>query len=104
MEHFIPIVKYTLLVMTAPIWWPFLKALWEELRDALADDGGIFGSPPGPSEVERLRKERAERGDPLVHDPKFQPRGRRRERWTGQTSASGRASGPPARRKPGFRS
>ena len=35
--------KYLLLLLAAPIWWPFLKALFREFDEALKDEGGLFG-------------------------------------------------------------
>ena len=44
------IVKYGLLIVTYPIWWPILKTLFEELQAALWREGGLIGRPPTPEE------------------------------------------------------
>jgi hypothetical protein len=63
------ILKALLLAFTAPAWYPFLKAVWEEFNQALAEDGGIFGRNPTHLELKDIEREKLERPDPLVHEP-----------------------------------
>ena len=63
------LVKYLLLALAAPIWWPVLRALWVEVNRMLVEDGGVFGRPPTGKEVTERKAEIAELGDSLVHEP-----------------------------------
>ncbi|MBK7642101.1 MAG: hypothetical protein IPJ19_03480 [Planctomycetes bacterium] len=69
MELNTELLRWILLVGAAPIWWPFLRTLWRDFDDTLADEGGVFGRPPGPREMERIRARRAQNPDPLVSEP-----------------------------------
>ncbi len=31
-------VKYTLLAVSSPFWWPFVRELWREFNDILAEE------------------------------------------------------------------
>lgn len=65
-------VKYAMLVLTIPFWWPFAKAAWEELNESLADEGGLFGEEPDAEELAKLRLDLS-RETPMVSDPWEQP-------------------------------
>ena len=65
-------VKYALLVLSVPFWWPFVKALWEELNESLAEEGGLFGEEPDAAELARMRIEQAHE-TPMVSDPWEKP-------------------------------
>ena len=65
-------VKYAVIVLGAPFWLPFVKALWEELNESLADEGGLFGEEPDAEELARMRAE-APRETPMVSDPWDKP-------------------------------
>ena len=39
-------IKLLLVLVTAPIWWPIARSLWQELQEALAPEGGVFGTRP----------------------------------------------------------
>lgn len=69
MEVNTELLRWILLIGAAPVWWPFLRTLWRDFDDALADEGGIFGRAPGPRELERIRRRRAGQPDPLVSEP-----------------------------------
>lgn len=60
-------VKYTILLLSSPIWWPFLKALWRAVNDALRDEGGVFGHAPTSAELEALDREYGAHVSPLVN-------------------------------------
>ena len=51
-------VKYAIIALSFPVWWPFARALWREFNDSLRDEGGIFGSPPSAEELRRIERER----------------------------------------------
>ncbi len=62
-----PWVKYTILILATPIWWPFVKALWRALNDALRDEGGVFGHTPTAAEMDALDREYGAHVSPLVN-------------------------------------
>jgi len=61
------VVKYGILILTAPIWWPILKALYGELQAALWREGGLFGAAPNRREVERLEEQYRHYASPMVN-------------------------------------
>jgi len=63
------ILKYLILALTAPIWMPFLKALWEELEHALRDQGGLFGNEPTAEQLIEIQREMAMEEDRVVNEP-----------------------------------
>jgi hypothetical protein len=62
------ILKIAFVLVTAPIWLPFLKAMRRELNDLFEEDGGLFGDDPGPVGREAIRARRARRPSVLVHE------------------------------------
>ena len=94
-------VKYALMFVTAPIWLPFVKALWRALNDALRDEGGIFGEAPTESELRAMNRELGVHESPLVNTT-----------WEQHENDAGRRAPPrreqragtraPARRRHGF--
>jgi hypothetical protein len=113
------ILKYTLLLLAAPLWWPVVKALWIEVNRMLADDGGVFGRLPSAADREQVRLQKEALGESLVSDPIYSSqqrasarRGLAREKPSaGANGGNGKAApppkrpgaGPPARRTTGFR-
>ncbi len=63
------ILKYIVLIASAPLWLPFAKALWEELNDAFRPDGGLFGPEPTQRRREEILAEIAREEPRLVHEP-----------------------------------
>ncbi|MFM7299341.1 MAG: hypothetical protein ACKO4Q_19215 [Planctomycetota bacterium] len=61
-------VKYALIALTAPFWWPFVRAMWKELNDSLRDEGGILGQQLSRAELERMNKAQGRRESPLVSE------------------------------------
>jgi hypothetical protein len=61
-------VKYALIALTAPLWWPFVRALWRELNDSLRDEGGIFGQQLTRAELESVNKAKGRHESPLVSE------------------------------------
>lgn len=70
-------VQILLLVLSAPLWAPLLRALWLELNEALVREGGLLGG----WRVDRPRRTRAggpSRGPGFDHRPEqvsARPRG-----------------------------
>jgi hypothetical protein len=62
------LIKIGVLLLLSPLWWPVAKAMWMEIKVALAPEGGLFGTPPTPSEMERLLEEIGGE-DPLGSEP-----------------------------------
>ncbi len=58
--------KYFLILITAPLWWPFLKALYAELNDALASEGGLFGRTPSKDELRKIERDPTRAKSPLT--------------------------------------
>ena len=50
-------VKYAIIILTAPFWLPFAKALWRELNDSLRDEGGLLGRAPTEQELAEMNRE-----------------------------------------------
>jgi len=69
MEINTELLRWILLIGAAPIWWPFLRALWRDFDEALAEDGGVFGRAPSARELEEIRRKKAGRPDPLISEP-----------------------------------
>ena len=67
------LARYLLLALTAPLWIPFVKAIWEELNRALRDEGGVFGRIPGTLEADQIKAEERARESPLLAEPLHTP-------------------------------
>lgn len=63
------LIKYGILLLTSPIWFPFLKAVWEEINLALRADGGLFGKLPSRRDRVELERTSSLDEDPLVNVP-----------------------------------
>jgi hypothetical protein len=62
-------LRYGILLAGAPFWWPVVRALYQELQDALWKEGGLFGRRLSAREMaERARMPRAG-SNPLVSEP-----------------------------------
>lgn len=86
----VAILKYTLLIASAPIWWPFMKTLWADLKDCLREEGGLMGKEPHPRQLEEIRRAKELQEDHLIHEPRVIQG--RRSAFGGQRS--GGRSGP----------
>jgi hypothetical protein len=75
-----PLVKYAILVLAAPVWWPFVKALWKEFNSILEEEGGLLGRTPDEDQLREIRREKARRESALVRELRdakaFEPRRR----------------------------
>ncbi len=61
--------RYIFVLVTMPVWVPFLKALWGELKRAMRPEGGIFGPKPSARQRAVIEREIAMEPDPLIHAP-----------------------------------
>lgn len=95
------LIKYGLLILTSPIWYPFLKAVWQELNTALRADGGLLGKLPSQRERELLERNPHPEDDPLVNVPILRP-GEKVVRARSKDSGKGARGAEPRRAEPGF--
>jgi len=104
------LLRYLILIGSAPIWWPVAKMLWRDFNGALREEGGLLGSQPSPREVEEILAEKRKHPETLVSEPWVAPgqvkkprlRGRGQDSAPG-TGRSGRATDQPAPRRGGPR-
>jgi hypothetical protein len=95
------ILRWVLMIGAAPIWLPFILTLWNDFNDALREEGGLLGEPPSPRELEKIRREKAERPELLVNEPIIRAGDRRRPRLANR-GANAAATKPGARPRRGF--
>lgn len=81
------ILRWVLMIGSAPIWLPFLLTLWKDFNDALREDGGLIGEPPTPAELEIIRKEKALQPEVLVNEPIVRAGDHRKPRLGGSPGA-----------------
>lgn len=79
----VSLLKYLLILISAPFWFPFAKALWDEFNDALRLDGGLFGDAPSRTERERIQREIAQEPPKLVSETLAHARVRKLRRAAG---------------------
>ncbi len=70
--------RIIIFLLTAPLWLPVLKSLWEEVNWMLRDEGGVFGQLPNDREREEFQKPLSSAEDPLVEEPILTPFERQR--------------------------
>ena len=88
------LIRYVLVLLLMPFWFPFLRALWKELERAMRPDGGLFGRSLRTDERERIEREiRETEESPVVDEPLAHHRGSR--------TAAGGAASRPGPRSPG---
>jgi hypothetical protein len=95
--------KLMILGLISPTWYPFLRAVWEEMNISMAEEGGLFGPFPSRIQLEEIMREKRLRADPLVHEPfmtRERQRAGRREMRTRSAPAQQPAAG--AGRRSGF--
>lgn len=78
------LLRWVLLIGTAPVWWPFLRTLWRDFNDALREEGGLFGRRPSARELERIQQERSQSPPTLTHEP-----------WAHRETTRARRAAPP---------
>jgi hypothetical protein len=93
------ILRWFLLLASAPIWLPFLKALLDDFNSTLAEDGGFFGRAPSRAERERILREKAKQPDVLISEPWT----RRGERPAKRGTPAAGSAAPAPRKRSGFR-
>ncbi|HIG12029.1 MAG: hypothetical protein ABGY71_09365 [bacterium] len=69
--------KILVIFLATPLWWPIAKALWEELNEGLADDGGLLGRVPSVHEQAKIEERQLREEDRLVHETWLTPDERR---------------------------
>lgn len=106
-----PLVKYAILLLSAPVWWPFFKALWKEFNAILEEEGGILGRTPDEDELREIRRAKARRESALLiqlrdeeaHQPRRRPDMGARAGFGPARPGAGRGPTPPAQgKKRGF--
>lgn len=99
------ILRYVIVLVSAPIWVPFLRMLWRDFNDSLREEGGLFGRPPTQLERERNPALREPLEPQLVSEEIVTPQMRRRTVLKPGKQPSPTTSQPakPVRRS-GFRS
>jgi hypothetical protein len=65
-------VKYAILILATPLWWPFAKSLWKSLNDALREEGGLLGRAPTEEELREMQAEDPH-ADAMVSEERFSP-------------------------------
>lgn len=73
MELDLELLRWILFIGAAPIWWPFLRTVWRDIDEALAEEGGMFGRAPTGRELEEIQRRKAARPDPLHSEPWARP-------------------------------
>jgi hypothetical protein len=62
-------VKYAILALTAPLWIPFIKALWTTLDDSLRDEGGLMGEAPTREKLREMEEKHGHVAESMLSDP-----------------------------------
>jgi len=89
-------LRYGILVAAAPFWWPVVRALYEELQEALWKEGGLFGRRLSAREMaERARAPRVG-SNPLVSEPWAHRRAQQRPGGGGAPSNAAPRAGAPS--------
>lgn len=91
------LLRWLILIGAIPIWWPFLRTLWRDFNAALEEEGGLFGTPPGPRQIEEIERRKARAPETLVSEPWVRPGEKRLPRMRSGESR------PPAESPAGFK-
>jgi len=101
--------KYTLLVASSPFWWPFVRELYKEFNDILAEEGGLLGRKPTDKELGEIRRRKAAQEAALVRELREEgPSGRGGRRRSaprdsfGNSQLKRRGAAPGTARRGGF--
>ena len=102
-DWFATAFKLTVLLVCAPAWIPVLKELWKEVNESLAEDGGVFGETPDEQTARsigraRVRDERSLVSVLMADRRKAERAGKRGNKDTRGTQASGISRSPPRKR------
>ncbi len=63
------IVKYLIVILSAPAWIPFIRALGQEITLCMREEGGFLGKTPNKEKLEEIRREIAREESPLISEP-----------------------------------
>lgn len=91
------LIRYLILIGSAPIWWPVAKMLWRDFNGALREEGGLLGSQPSPREVDAILAEKKGQPETLVSEPWVAPGQVRKPRMRGRGQGSVPDAGRPGR-------
>jgi hypothetical protein len=62
-------VKFLIILLLSPLWWPVAKALYLDVEAALWREGGLFGRPPTGERLRELERKYQDYEPPLVSKP-----------------------------------
>jgi len=103
------LIKFGVVLVTAPIWVKILKAMFHEIQSTLRDEGGLFGKDYSRREREKIEERYGPKEITLstetweqhrhAQEQRGKGRGRTQERNRG---AGSRGSARPRRRRTGF--
>ena len=93
--------KYAVLLAMMPLWWPFLRALWDDLNESLREEGGLLGQPPSAELIQRMRLERRNQPELMVSEPLAKRKSGGRPSMARKTTIPGRGLGANEKKRPG---
>ena len=62
------ILKFVVVIGSLPWVLPFVRSLIKDVVGAVEEDGGLLGDPPTQSQLEEIRRRKAQEPDPLVNE------------------------------------
>ncbi len=63
------VLKYLIVILAAPAWIPFIRALGQEIKLCMREEGGFLGKTPNKEKLEEIRREIAREESPLISEP-----------------------------------
>lgn len=87
------LIRWLVLIGSAPIWWPVAKILWRDFNGALREEGGLLGSQPSPREVSEILEEKRRLPETLVSEPWVAPGQVKKPRLRGRGPSAGPGAG-----------
>ena len=63
------IFKYLIVILSAPAWIPFIRALGQEVKLCMREEGGFLGKTPNKEKLAEIRREIAREESPMVDEP-----------------------------------
>ncbi len=98
------IVRYLIVILSAPIWVPFARTLWRDFNAALRREGGLLGRAPSALELQRLDAQGLPEVSRMVSEPIVRPGEQRQAKLGLRRVAKATAASAATTRKPrGFR-
>ena len=92
------LAKLLIIAIFTPMWLPIAKEIWNEVNESLVEDGGFLGKRVDQEEVDRVLRERRQRGASLISE-RTDGLGARR---SGARRESGKGRKGPAPKRRGF--